>query len=185
MMEKLVNKIWKDYHDQLYAFIFSKVKDQSTSEDILQDVFVKTLEKIDKLKDSEKLKSWLYTITRNAISDHFRKIQKENFIIENFKNDEETKLSAMKQAEGWIKLYIDVLPENYKVAIQLYELEGKSIDEIAKHQNISYTNAKARVQRGRKALKKKLTDCCTFNVDAYGNLIDYHKNPENCPKNCN
>lgn len=183
-MEELVNDIWKDYHDQLYAFIFSKVKDESTSEDILQDVLLKTLEKIDNLKDSEKLKSWLYSITRNAISDHFRKIKKENFVFENLQNEEETTLSAMKQAEEWIGLYIKALPENYKTAIELYELKGKSIQEIADELGISYTNARARVQRGRKALKKDLTDCCTFNVDVYGNLIDYHKKPPNCPENC-
>ncbi len=176
MMENLVNNIWKEYHDQLFAFILSRVKDHTEAEDILQDVFVKTLDKIDSLQDSEKLKSWLYTITRNAINDHFRKKQKENFILHHSPDEEAPPLSAMKQAESWIGLYVNALPDNYKSAVELYELKGKSIQEIADELDISYTNARARIQRGRKALKKNLTDCCTFNVDVYGNLIDYHRN---------
>ena len=83
----------------------------------------------------------------------------------------------MKTAEGWIGLYVNGLPDNYRDAIILSELKGLSIAEIADKMNISYTNARARIHRGRQALKKNLTDCCTFHVDVYGNIIDYHANP--------
>lgn len=179
-----INHIWKEYKDQLLDFIRKRVKNADEADDILQEVFIKILSKIDTLKDSDKLKSWLYQITRNTIIDHYREQQKENKLdyILNPHEEEDEQSSAMKAAESWIGLYVEELPENYKQAVILSELKGLSIAEIADNLNISYTNARARVHRGRLALKKNLTDCCTFHVDVYGNIIDYHAHPPVCKK---
>jgi RNA polymerase sigma-70 factor (ECF subfamily) len=179
-----INHIWNEYKDQLLDFIRKKIKNNAEADDILQEVFIKILSKIDTLKDSDKLKSWLFQITRNTIIDHYREQQKGNKIdfILNPQEDEDEQNSAMKAAESWIGLYVEELPENYRQAVILSELKGLSIAEIADTMNISYTNARARVQRGRQALKKNLTDCCTFHIDVYGNIIDYHTNLPVCKK---
>lgn len=182
-MNTEITQIWKEHHAQLLDFIMKRVKNRHEAEDILQEVFIKILSKIDTLQNSEKLKSWMYQIARNAITDHFRALQKETkWEEQEFQGDLHDD-SAMKSAESWIGLYIHALPENYRQAVILSELEGKSITEIAESMNISYTNARARIQRGRKELKKTLTDCCTFHVDVYGTILDYHRNKELC-KNC-
>ena len=72
-MNEMMEMIWKDHHDQLLHFINKRVRDKDESEDILQDVFVKILSKIDTLKDDSKLQSWIYQITRNAITRLFQK----------------------------------------------------------------------------------------------------------------
>ena len=179
-----INHIWIEYHDQLLDFIRKKVKNQSDADDILQEVFIKILSKIGTLKENDKLKNWIYQITRNTIIDHYRVLQKGKNSELNFNIPEEDlpDNSSMKAAESWIGLYIDDLPENYRKAVTLSELDGYSISEIAKELNLSYTNARARVNRGRSALKKNLTDCCTFHVDVYGNILDYHANPPVCKK---
>ncbi|WP_167615463.1 RNA polymerase sigma factor SigZ [Maribellus sediminis] len=183
-MNDEINHIWKEHHDQLLDFIRKRTKDPVEAEDILQEVFLKILDKIDSLKDSEKLKSWMYQIARNTIIDHFRLQKKEDKQLHyvTSEGDEPEDNSSMKEAESWIGLYIDGLPENYKEAVVLSELNGLSIGEVAEKLNISYTNARARVHRGRQALKKSLTDCCTFHVDVYGNIIDYHRNAPVCKK---
>ena len=65
-------QIWEVYRAKLLHFVKGRVKDPDTAEDILQDVFVKTIEKIDTLQSKEKLQSWLFQITRNSIVDHYR-----------------------------------------------------------------------------------------------------------------
>jgi RNA polymerase sigma-70 factor (ECF subfamily) len=184
-MNAQINHIWKEHHDQLLNFIRKRVNDTDVADDILQDVFLKILSKIDTLKNTDKLQSWLYQITRNVISDYYRQQQKENKLtIQQPELVFQDERNAMKEAESWIGLYVRGLPQNYRKAVELSELEGKSIGQIAEELNISYTNARARVQRGRQALKKSLTDCCTFHVDVYGNVIDYQRKDPNC-KNCN
>lgn len=179
-----INYIWKEYHDQLLDFIRKRVKDDADADDILQEVFIKILSKVDTLKDSDKLKNWLYQITRNTINDHYRLQQKGKNIEEPFDLQEEDadENTSMKAAESWIGLYIDGLPDNYREVVIMSELKGYSIADIAKNLDLSYTNARARVHRGRQALKKNLTDCCTFHVDVYGNIIDYHANQPVCKK---
>ena len=183
-MNAQINYIWKEHHDQLLNFIRKRVKDPDAAEDILQDVFLKILSKIETLKNSDKLKSWLFQITRNVIADYYRQKQKESNLPETKPEKEFTPdESAMREAESWVGLHVQELPENYRKAVELFELKGQSLQQIADQMEISYTNARARVTRGRAALKKSLTDCCTFHVDVYGNIIDYYKNGTNC-ENC-
>src|SRR5579885_747102 len=64
--------IWQEFHDPLRRFILKRVPDEYSAEDILQDVFLKVHTRIETLRDEEKLPSWLYQLTRNAIIDHYR-----------------------------------------------------------------------------------------------------------------
>ncbi len=176
----MMETIWKDHHDQLLQFINRRVKNKEESEDILQDVFVKILSKIDTLKDSSKLQSWIYQMTRNAIADYFRKKNNLSALEDQEEKTDEEEQNAMKEATGWIGFYVNSLPENYREALVMYEIKGLSQKEIADQLGISYVNARSRIQRGRQLLKKNLTDCCVFNVDAYGNIIEYNPKPRDC-----
>lgn len=180
-----MEQIWQEHHDRLLGFIRSRIKDSADAEDILQDVFVKILTKIDTVKDDSKLQSWMFQVARNSINDYYRLkngVQLENDVPDN--SVEEYNENSMQEAANWIGLYVHALPEQYREIIKMYEIEGKSQKEIAEQLGISYVNARSRVQRGRKMLKKNLTDCCIFNVDKYGNIIDYNRRTDNC-KNCN
>jgi len=182
-MNELLETIWRENHDQLLAFINKRIKNKEESEDILQEVFIKILSKIGTLKDSSKLQAWVYQMTRNAIIDSIRKKKFQEMEDEVKDIEVATDENAMNEATGWIGKYVDALPENYREAVILYEIKGLSQKEIADQLGISYVNARSRIQRGRHLLKKNLTDCCTFNVDVYGNIIDYHSRPKDC-SNC-
>ena len=58
-----IGDLWMEFSGALRRFIISRVRDENSAEDILQEVFSKILEKIDQLKDKSKLKYWLYQIT--------------------------------------------------------------------------------------------------------------------------
>jgi RNA polymerase sigma-70 factor (ECF subfamily) len=76
-----INTIWIDLNEELYKFILGKVKDEQTSKDIHQEVFLKIQTKIHQLKQTSKLTSWVYQITRNSIIDYFRKEKNNNLSI--------------------------------------------------------------------------------------------------------
>ncbi|NJM26450.1 MAG: hypothetical protein HC859_14195 [Bacteroidia bacterium] len=63
---------WNSFQSGLRRFVYSKVKDRAVTEDIVQDVFLKIHSKINSVRDHTKIKSWLYSLTYNAIIDHFR-----------------------------------------------------------------------------------------------------------------
>ena len=171
--------LWQEHHDALLAFIRSRVADRAASLDILQEVFLKILHKLDTLHASEKVKPWLYQITRNAIADHYRRqrtatAEPQPELPEALPDDD----TAMRHIESCIRPMIHSLPPIYREALLLSEIEGLSQKELAVRLGISYSGAKTRVQRGRLLLRQALTDCCTFEIDRYGKILEYRPNPQ-------
>jgi RNA polymerase sigma-70 factor (ECF subfamily) len=70
------------------------------------------------------------------------------------------------------------LPEKYREAVQLAEIEGLPQQEIANRLSLTLSGAKSRVQRGRVLLKEVLDQCCTFHVDRRGNVMDCDPKPD-------
>src|SRR5438128_11709140 len=64
--------VWEAFHTPLQQFIWRRVSDEATAEDVLQDVFRRIHLHVKALKDVKKLESWIYQITRNAIIDSYR-----------------------------------------------------------------------------------------------------------------
>ncbi len=176
MMDRQMQDIWTDLHQELKKFIFSKVKDIETSNDILQDVFLKIQLNIHTLSDYSKLTSWVYQITRNIVADYYRKydpaIQMDSFDFAEQENEEPLYLSL----SNCINQKISNLPEKYKQAILLTYFDNYSQIKLAEALDISYSGAKTRVQRGREKLKDLIVDCKNVVTDNNGNLIAYQNN---------
>ncbi len=172
-MNRQIEEIWKDLHQELKKFIFSKVRDIDKCEDILQDVFLKIHINIHTLSDCSKLTSWVYQITRNTVADHYRKtnleVQIDGFDFAEQENEEPLYLSL----SNCINEKISKLSEKYKQAILLTYFDKYSQITIAEELNLSYSGAKTRVQRGREKLKDLVIDCKNVVTDNKGNLITY------------
>ena len=83
------------------------------------------------------------------------------------------------EAYCWLRSVVDELPESYREAIRLTEYEGITQREMAHQLGISFSGAKSRVQRARSKLKTKLQECCHFELDLLGNVMDcQHKGIE-------
>jgi len=154
---------------QLRSFVYRRVKDSALAEDIVQDVFVKVHTRLGQLKDSEKVTGWLYQITRNAIADHFRAKSKS---IEPSELDWESDRQALNDCvASCLGEMLVTLPQKYREALELAEIEGLSQTALAGRLQISYSGAKSRVQRARQMLKEKMEEAYLIKTDAYGNVI--------------
>lgn len=172
-MNPSLEQIWHEFSDKLGQFIRARVADPATAEDILQDVFVKIQARLGQLKDPTKLTSWVYLITRNTIIDHYRTRKETVEVPESLAAEESepptVELEALKAA---FRRMIQSLPEPYREALVLTEFEGLTQQELADKVGISLSGAKSRVQRGRQQLKEMLTECCAFEFDRRGAVID-------------
>ncbi len=171
--------IWKDFENKLLGFIKSRVSDNEISKDILQDVFVKIHLNIGSLKSTDRLSSWVYQITRNAIIDYYRKkkIQTDK-IPEVPENLEDDNLNA--DFYGCLKSHLNQLSEQDKKAIIQTSYKKVSQKDFAIQEGISYTAAKSRVQRARKKLNDLFVGCCQIQTDKYGNIISSENEDCNC-----
>jgi len=173
--------VWKEYHSKLLAFIAERVGDRSAAEDILQDVFAKIHSRMDSLQEEEKLESWLYQITRNAVIDFYR-TRKPSVDLPEWISQPEADPSAQarQELEACLRPMIEQLPAKYRDALVLSELEGNTQLEVSKEQDISLSGAKSRVRRGRTLLKGIMFECCQFEFDHQGKVIDYHTKNNDC-----
>jgi len=183
-MEENINLMWSSVKSHLLNFIIKQVKNKDAAQDVIQDVFLKFYSKIDTLKNKDKVTSWIFQITRNSISDYYRK-KKKHTTIEDLTQPQIAELSDVDESKEFalcVSAMLDTLPTKYKEALTLVEIEGNSQKELAELLGISYTGAKSRVQRGRIKLKELLLQCCTISTDVYGNVIEYQK--KDCSINC-
>lgn len=176
-----VTKIWTDFNKELKAFILSKTQNAADADDILQDVFIKIIRNLDKVSQAENLRHYLFGIVRNAINDYFRnrKLAVTDAEIEEKLTNEENQSLNTTIAECCIKPFIHKLPKNYRDALLITEFQDISQKDLAERLNISYSGAKSRVQRGKEKLRALIFECCAFQSDKYGNLL------ETDDKNCN
>jgi RNA polymerase sigma-70 factor (ECF subfamily) len=167
----------------LRGYIHSRVSDHAAAEDILQDVFLKALRKKHQLESVKKVEGWLFLITRNAVIDHYRKTKPsvelpDELAAENensaYENDDELRAAFRKMVFS--------LPEPYREALILTEFEGLTQRELAERLGISLSGTKSRVQRGREKLKEALLDCCRFEFDRRGKVIECEPKQNDCCK---
>ncbi len=177
---KVTENIWNEYQSRLVAFIRSKVAEDMV-DDLLQEVFMKIHLRIGSLKDDTKLESWLYQITRNAITDYYRTKRIFEELPEWLEQPQpEEEKSIIKELSSCLEPMVKELPDKYRTAIQLSEIEGKTQKEVAEKEGISLSGAKSRVQRGRAILKTMLDDCCQFEVNNKNQVVSYEKKEKNC-----
>ena len=75
---------------------------------------------------------------------------------------------------------VESLPADYREALILTEYEGLTQRALAERLGLSFSGAKSRVQRAREKLKAMLLDCCHFEFDRFGKIIDYQPNCACC-----
>jgi RNA polymerase sigma-70 factor (ECF subfamily) len=133
---------------------------------------VKIQSRLDRLKDPAKLESWIYLIARNAIIDHYRTRKETVALPETLAAEPEPESGEVEELKAAFRRMIFNLPEPYREALVLTEFEGLTQRQLADRLGISLSGAKSRVQRGREQLKHMLHECCTFEFDRRGKVID-------------
>lgn len=157
------------FQQELKGFVYRRVRDRALTEDIVHDVFIKVQTRIGQLHEQQKLTSWIYQITQNTIVDHFRKASRNVHADDlDWENDVPNFNECVTRC---LQDMMRTLPDKYREAIQLADVEGLPQLELAKRLGISYSGAKSRVQRARQMLKEKMDETLIVKTDSYGNVI--------------
>lgn len=182
-MDVSTNQVWEEFSNRLRQFILKRVQDEHDTDDILQDIFCKIHRNLNQLKDWDKLSAWVYQTARHAITDYYRRrkivvgIPEMNIGLD----DDNLAENANNEIIPCLNPMIDNLPEKYRQAISLIYVEGLTQKEMADKLGLSVSGAKSRVQRAREKLKEMLLECCHFEFDRIGNILEYHhKEPKRC-----
>jgi len=189
-----IENLWAKVYGKLFGYILKHVKNKDDVNDIIQDTFIKVKTNINGLRNTAKFESWIFQIARNTMNDYFRD-QKKSFdkeenakevtIESNAFSEEDVKVKIQTQEfSEYAGFIVSELPEKYRKAVYMADIEGLSMIEVAEELNISVSGAKSRVQRGRKLIKEIILKCCEVNTDKYGNIVDYEPHKRRDEKKC-
>ena len=190
-MENTASNMWEQLHDGLRAFIAKRVRNEAETEDLLQEVFLRVHQNAQSLQEPERMVSWIFQITRNAIVDHYRSAERRRELPAGLATEpeEDKKAMAVEEDENEAKYelshclrpMIDRLSTDYREAIRLVELEGLTNQEAASKLGLSVPGMKSRVQRGRQQLRKMLDECCLIELDRRRGVVEFkERRPGSC-----
>lgn len=149
-------------HREFLAFIQRRVGSAALAEDILQDAFVRNMDKFDTVRETAV--GWFYRVLRNAIIDHHRRTGSAERRTEAFARDEQA--TAYEDDElhrvvcKCIAELTETLKPEYATALRRVEVEGASVKDYADEAGISANNAGVRIFRAREALRKQVVRSC-------------------------
>jgi RNA polymerase sigma-70 factor (ECF subfamily) len=168
-----VPALWQEHKNELRNFILKRVKEEDLTNDILQDVLMKVYNFCISKSGVRNIRSWLYQIAQNTITDHYRKQSKTTNLDNLTEIEYEDQNIAFSEATNYILPMIEFLPKEYAVPLKFADLDNIKQADIAKKLNLSLSATKSRIQRARQLLKAEFITCCHFETDKQGNLISF------------
>jgi RNA polymerase sigma-70 factor (ECF subfamily) len=157
--QQTFHELYQKYHERVYSICFRMTQNTSESEDLTQDVFVRLFRTIGSFRGESAFTTWLHRLTVNLVLMHFRKRRQD-------RSNEEAELSTYivpgSQDPKRMRIVdrillsevIAKLPEGYRQAIILHDIQGLQHKEIAEAGGRSVGTSKSQLHKGRAMLRE-------------------------------
>ncbi len=162
-----------EYMPQLYSAALRMTRNAQDAEDLVQETYLKAYRAYENFEAGTNLKAWLYRILTNTYINIYRSKQRrpeeseldeveELYLYRKWgssqnemgRSAEEVVLNSLTDTE--VKSAIEALPEQFRIAVLLADVEGFSYQEIAEILSVPSGTVMSRIHRGRKLLQKYL-----------------------------
>jgi RNA polymerase sigma-70 factor, ECF subfamily len=168
---------------KLRGFLSRRISNDADVDDLTQEVLLRVHQSAATVSDDSRIYAWIWQIARNAVIDHYRR-SKPTVTLDSMNLDIEAARSSDIQelVLTWLAPTIRELPEPYREAMLLSEIEGLNHAEVAARLSLGLSATKSRIQRGRVKLREALTACCRFQFDDAGKIVGFSRLKDDCRK---
>ncbi|MEO7148006.1 MAG: sigma-70 family RNA polymerase sigma factor [Terrimesophilobacter sp.] len=169
------------FMDQLYAAAMRMTRNPADAADLVQETFVKAYAAFGQFQQGTNLKAWLYRILTNTFINLYRKNQRNPYqgTIDDLEDWQlgnaisataTTTRSAEAEAidhlpDSAVKDALQAIPEDFRLAVYLADVEGFSYQEIADIMKTPVGTVMSRLHRGRKMLRELLASYATSGAE--------------------
>jgi RNA polymerase sigma-70 factor (ECF subfamily) len=159
---------------QLYSAALRMTRNPTDAEDLLQETLLRAFRGYGGFKAGTNLRAWLYRILTNTFINRYRRQSRQPAEVELGELEDLYLYRRLGEASGAarsaedealdrfvdedVKAAVESLPDNFRIAVLLADVEGFSYKEIAKIMDVPIGTVMSRLHRGRKALEKALWD---------------------------
>ncbi|MEH7300459.1 RNA polymerase sigma factor [Neobacillus drentensis] len=158
--DTILEELFHQYSPIIYRYILFVTKCKEEAEDLTQEVFINAYRGLPNYRGESSYKTWLYTIARNVIIDHFRKKRKSNCLIDFPLPDQNQQVPEevleRKETTQILHRAIMELKLPYREIIILRKIKGYSIVETANILGCAEGKVKVTLHRALHRLKHKL-----------------------------
>jgi RNA polymerase sigma-70 factor (ECF subfamily) len=160
--EQFFSQIYDEHVDKVYRFVFFKVSNEALAQDITSETFTRLWKEISRDKEIKNPSGFLFHVAKNLIIDHYRVKDQNPANLDNLDNiivdQKEDVLKAIVQNDEMraVKVALDQLNEDARLAVSLYYIEQQPYSEVAKALNRSQGATRVLVSRGMKQLREIL-----------------------------
>jgi RNA polymerase sigma factor, sigma-70 family len=178
-MRQELEAMWLAHSGELKSFLSRRIASPAAVDDILQDVFFKTLVKLESAGLVGHFRGWLFAVARNAIVDYYRASRPVAELPETLEapGHDPSAISPRAPAGTCLMPMINPLPEKMRAPLVMADLEGVRQREVARRLGISLPAVKSRILRARQKVRCMIEDCCQLELDAQGSIMDYAIKP--------
>lgn len=166
------HQIVSDFYEKILGYVIKQVNEENEAKDITQEVMGRLIDAYQKQTPINNVRAWLFQVTRNIITDKYRKKdvlhQADDFEETDFIDEEESSIGP----EDFILPMIKLLPEEYSKPLYLSDIKRMKQADIAKDLKLSVSATKMRCQRGRKKLHELFLHCCDIEYGADGSFAN-------------
>ena len=162
----------QELSDPLRRYLERLVGNRATADDLVQETLVKIARGLPGFEGRSSIKTWAFTIATRVATDHLRRPHSRAQMVE---IDESTPVLVddaeidqrlvIDEMNSCVREVIDSLPEDYRMALVLHDLEGQTAAQTAEIVGCSLATAKIRIHRARLRLKEALNQQCDFYRD--------------------
>jgi RNA polymerase sigma-70 factor, ECF subfamily len=156
-----------EHMSALYSAALRMTRNPADAEDLLQETYLKAYRSYGTFQEGTNLKAWLYRILTNTYINAYRakKRRPEQTDVEDVEDlylyhrlGGLEAAAAGRSADDDVKSALESLPDNFRMAVLLADVEGFSYKEIAEIMDVPIGTVMSRLHRGRRALQKALHD---------------------------
>ncbi|WP_233900208.1 sigma-70 family RNA polymerase sigma factor [Tenacibaculum piscium] len=153
--------LFDTHYEKLYNYAIKIVKDESISNDLLQETFIKLWENIDSMKINHRsIESFLIITLKNKMVDHFRKenVKKKHLNLYVLNKDIEEEINNEWDLLKTIEEVYTLLPQKTIEIFKLSRDKGHTYAEIASIKNISIKTVEAHISKALQVFRKELVN---------------------------